>query len=209
MGHPEPESGTAPRFYMAIHSGRDAATNHWSGPAVQLQTPRRMQKQPPARRGHISIHARPRRAIIGSQCESHRRRHAPSEPPRWIPRGDQINRDPSRGMAEHPALSSLPPNPPCFWLLCCGQGWVRLHVAGRYSHTCQGTMVIRPPSRAQEGERLEAVWRLPSPERSHSPQQITSPTHIGLRPLPFLLHHIFQNWSREGLSSNSCPSWRH
>jgi hypothetical protein len=33
----------------------------------------------------------------------------------------------------------------------------------------RGPMVIRPPSIAQQGQRLETLWRLPSSQRSHRP----------------------------------------
>ena len=141
----------------------------------------------------------------------------PDKLPGGTPGPDQTKRDPTQGAAQYHAPhphntqlpTSLPPTPPCSWPLGRGQGRVRFHVAGRYSQTCRGPMAIRPPSQAQEGQRLEALWRLPSPERSHYPWSIPSPTHTGLRPSPFRVHRLLKNWHREGLSSNSCPSWRY
>jgi len=77
---------------------------------------------------------------------------------------------------KHPSPSSLPPTPPCSWPLGCSQGRVRLHVAGRYRPTCRGNLVIRPPSRAQEGPvggRVEITdpWTIalfPTDTQSHT-----------------------------------------
>ena len=45
-------------------------------------------------------------------------------------------------------------------------------------------MVIRPPSRAQEGQRLEALWRLPRLERPNYPDRYPVP-HI-----QYYAHHL-------------------
>jgi len=67
------------------------------------------------------------------------------------------------------------------------------HAAGWHSQTHRGPKLVCPPSRAQEGQWLEALWRLPSPEGLHHLRQVSSPTHTRLLPLPFRLQHLFQN----------------
>jgi hypothetical protein len=114
-------------------------------------------KTPPARQGHFTVHSRPHRATIGPQCEGHRRRYVPRQPPGGIPGADHTNWDESRGAVRQHALhpnntrpsSSLPPTLHYSWPLGCGQAWIRLHVVGEYSPTCRRTLITHPPSRAQ------------------------------------------------------------
>ena len=49
------------------------------------------------------------------------------------------------------------------------QGRVQRLAAGQHRQTRQRPMVVRPPSRTEEGQRLESLWRLPSPQLSHHP----------------------------------------
>ena len=48
---------------------------------------------------------------------------------------------------------------------------------------------MRSPSRAQEGQRLEALWRLPRLERPKYPRPISCNAHPRLRPSPIRLFH--------------------
>lgn len=85
--------------------------------------------------------------------------HIPRQPPGGVPGADHTKWDESQRVGRHHALhlnntrpsSSLLPTLPYSWLLGCGQAWIGLHVVGEYSPTCRRTMIIHPPSRAQEG----------------------------------------------------------
>ena len=78
----------------------------------------------------------------------------------------------------------MPPTPPRSRLLGSGQGGVRCNAAGWYSKRRRGSMVIRPPSRPQEGQRLEALWRLPRLERPNYPRPVSCSAHRRLCPSP-------------------------
>ena len=58
---------------------------------ITLRTPRRMQKQPPARRGHFAVHARPNRTNISPHRKGNRKRQDPREPPGGIPGANETN----------------------------------------------------------------------------------------------------------------------
>ena len=202
---------------LAFRDSGRGPTHHRGGPALPLWTPCRLQEQLPPQRGHITVHARSHRTTISPQCENHRWRHATRQPPGGIPGADQTSRKPPRGLAQHNTshphhnqpTCSLPPTPPGTRLFGCYQGQVQRHAAGWHRQTRQRPMVVRPPSRAKEGQRLEVLWRLLSPEHSHHPRQVSSTTHTRLLPPPFWLHHLLQDWLDKSLPSNPCPPCRH
>ena len=68
-------------------------------------------RQPPARWLHLTLHARVHRTAIRLQCEGHRRRHAPHQPPTGIPGAHKTNRHPQGGTEQHYASYSKDTQP--------------------------------------------------------------------------------------------------
>ena len=91
------------RLHIVFRDSGRGPTHHRGGPAIPLWTPRRLQEQPPAWRGHITAHARSHCTTISPQRGSHRRKHAPRQPPGGIPGADQASMEPPWGPAQHNA----------------------------------------------------------------------------------------------------------
>ena len=159
-------------------------------------------------------HATPRRTTIGSTRQTHRRRHATREPSGGVSWTDQASREPSGDSAQHNTshphnnqpTSSLPPTPPGPRPFSRRQARVRTYAAERHCQTRGRLVVVRPPSRAQEGQRWKPCEEYRALNASHHSTQISSPTHTGLFPPPFRLLHLFQNRPGKSLTSNPCPS---